>query len=271
VVDVTIDSAWDVDQSGLDTVLKEFLGQSTDISHGVGGTNNNNTVEIIFLGSLDGSFLMTRGSENIFGTAEVILTTKVLVWGEAFSGHFNNLIFEETLKTIDKTEELDTFSLFGESEETINNVVATRGGSAKLQQSNALRLGGLAEHLLVKGIQGFIIVDKALVSQKLILNFNEIVGGSALAKIWVLFTDLGSDKFGDREVFLDTSAGIGTLRKHLWNLSLILDTSLTEFRKQSGVSVKGILKSLFLVFNFLSTVSFLNKLFDVRCLYHEVV
>jgi len=103
------------------------------------GTNCNNTIEVVLLGDVNGSVDLLLSSENILGSTKIVVSTKVVVRCEAFSGDLDNLVVEESLKSIDDTEKLNIFSVFSESKETIDDVVATGGWSTELKQSNLLR------------------------------------------------------------------------------------------------------------------------------------
>jgi hypothetical protein len=82
--------------------------------------------------------VLFRSSDGITSLSKIVITSKVSESFECFFFNWHSLVVEEAFSSINEADKLNssTSSLFLESEESINNVVATWRLRSKVENSN---------------------------------------------------------------------------------------------------------------------------------------
>ena len=242
VVNVSVNGGGNDDDSGLDLVLDEVLRQGNTVGHGVGGTDEHETSEAELLGDLSSGSSLLLGSEGVLASADVIVSTKVVVVLEGFSGKLDSVGDQKSLNTTHETNDGYVLSLGLESQKTVNDVVTSRGLSAHEDNTNFLgRLLVDVEEVSVDLGKSLVGLSETHVSEELILDLDEVAGRGLFAERAVLFLHLLVNELGDGEELLGASDVVGVSLEHLGDLSLLLNSSSGQLAKKGSVSEKSVL------------------------------
>lgn len=105
VVNVTVDSAGDDHNTGVDLLFNEVLGQIHTISEGAGGSNKDQACEAELLADFGGSLTFGGCSQLVGTTTDVVDSSEVQVVLESFPRHLDEIFFHETVNTVDESNQ----------------------------------------------------------------------------------------------------------------------------------------------------------------------
>lgn len=138
MVDVTVDGAWNADDASVNLLLDKVLRQVDAIGESAGRTNQDEASKTELLTDLSSLLALFGSSELVRTSADVVNTTEVQMIFECFARHLNVIFLHETVDTVDEADQLHGLLGGLVSEETINNVICTRGLSAHEAETNLL-------------------------------------------------------------------------------------------------------------------------------------
>ena len=104
----------------------------------MGGTNHDEASEALFFAYLSSLQLLSACSQVVVRSSKIVIATEVSEGLERFFVDLDDFFLHQSLETIDKTVELNVFPGSLEPQQTINNVVSTRGLLAKEYDCNLL-------------------------------------------------------------------------------------------------------------------------------------
>ena len=151
VMNISVDSGWDSDNSSLSIISLEEFSEVESICHGSSGADDNETSKAKSIGNLKGLLLLLISSNFVSTSADIVVSTKVDVKLEVFAGHDLAVSCHKTIDSVDEANKLNVGALFCVSKKTINNVVASWSLATHEDETNFLRfLFVNIKHLLVE-------------------------------------------------------------------------------------------------------------------------
>ena len=218
MVDIAVDRGRNYQNSSLDILVKEVLGQVDTVSQAARRTDKDQSVQTELLASLCRGLLIFRRADLVAASSDVVDTTEVPVIPKAVSRHRLVLHMNYAVNTAEETDEFDVLIVLSEAQKTINDVVCARCLASHIGETD---LEGLilvdVDKLLIESGEVLVVLSESLVQQKLVLDFNEVIGRCVVGKFGQLFANQLVNVARLRKEFLDGSDTDQALLELLWD------------------------------------------------------
>ena len=136
MADVSIHGGRDSHHRGVNAVGQEVLGECAAVRHGVRRTDHYQAVQAKFLAHLSCLLLLAVGSEEVVGTAEVVVAAQVPEGLERFFVDLHHVLIDEALQTVDETDQLHILARGLIPQETVNDIVTAGGLLPKIDDTD---------------------------------------------------------------------------------------------------------------------------------------
>jgi hypothetical protein len=181
----------------------------------VGGTNHDEASKALLFAHLSSLQLLSASSQVVVRSSKIVIATEVSEGLERFFVDLDDFFFHESLETIDKTVKLDVFPGSLESQQTINNVVTTRGLLAKEYDCNLLLFALIRDERLEFFVEltesWVVILGLILDNHQLVLNLHKVGGLRVFLDVWKLLINLRLHKLSEGLILLDTHKGVAVV------------------------------------------------------------